>query len=68
LWKVAIAFALTLALLYFEDQYFNIDGLLMLAVSGISAEVVFLGLMILMRELKVKYLLSIWTKLRDDSD
>ncbi len=40
----------------------------MLAVSGISAEVVFLGLMILMRELKVKYLLSIWTKLRDDSD
>ncbi|MBP5734250.1 MAG: polysaccharide biosynthesis C-terminal domain-containing protein, partial [Candidatus Methanomethylophilaceae archaeon] len=68
LWKIAIAFILTLGLLYLEDQYFTIDGLLMLAVSGISAEVVFLGLMILFRELKVKYLLSIWKKLRDDSD
>jgi len=68
LWKIAIAFALILVLLYVEDQVFFIDGVVMLAISGLSCEFAFLAILFLMRELKVKYLLSIWNKLRDDKD
>jgi hypothetical protein len=68
LWKIAIAFALIIGLLILEDKVFFIDGVVMLAISGLSCEFAFLAILFLMRELKVKYVVSIWKKLRDDND
>ncbi|MBR6911629.1 MAG: oligosaccharide flippase family protein [Candidatus Methanomethylophilaceae archaeon] len=68
IWKIAVAFAITLTLLYCLDFFVGVHGLIMLAIGGIMGEVVFLALLILMRELKAKHVLNIWKKLRDDKD
>ena len=68
IWKIAVAFAIALALLYCLDYFVGVHGLIMLAIGGIMGEIVFLALLIAMRELKAKHIWSVWKKLRDDKD
>ena len=68
IWKLGIAFAVTLTLLYCLDYFVGVKGLLMLAVGGTVGEVVFLVSLVAMRELKAKHIWSAWKKLRDDKD
>ena len=67
-WTRAVAFAITLTLLYCLDYFVGVHGLIMLAIGGIMGEIIFLALLIVMRELKAKHIWSVWKKLRDDKD
>jgi len=68
IWKILLAFAVTLAALYALDFTVGVRGFFMLAAGGIAGEIIFVILLILMRELKSRDILNVWKKLRDDKD
>ncbi len=68
IWKIAVAFALSLALLYMTNYFIGFHGLILLAIAGIMVEFVFIGILIGLKELNKKDVFLIWKKFRDDED
>ncbi len=68
IWKIAISFAVSILFLYALDSYLNLSGFLQVAVAGVLCEMIFLGILFAMKDLKKKDLAVIWKKFRDDED
>ena len=68
IWKFIIAFFVCVFVLYLMHEYLGIFGLIGLAIKGITCEIIFIGILLAMHEVKKKDIVSIWKKFRDDED
>ena len=68
LWKTVIAFVIAFAALYGLNYLIDIHGLILLAISGIMCEAVFLVSLNLMHELDKKDIMIVLNKLINDED
>lgn len=68
LWKPLIAFLISAQALWWVDQVIPVHGFIGLIGEGLLVEVVFLGILYILKEFKIKHIMSIWKKFRDDKD
>ncbi len=68
IWKIILAFIACTAVLLLMDYVIDVHGLILLAITGILCEAVFVVLLYGMKEINKKDLMAIWTKFRDDKD